>query len=303
MTGAQHSILERPYSILTTSNGSIWYGCGSFSSNFSSIGVSAILAYSPSHLTIDLSPTKVRYVDNRPIWKVFSAPDPEYQQVLKKNESVIAETFGRVAILRKNEIIKSVEPCSISQKFLDSIGRQSVDFLHVLSLLEIEIEEIGISGSCGAFSPICLQHEVDICFFGSEKCQRIWHRIRELLDKKIFMPADKYEQRFRYGEIEFDPQFSRSNSHQIMGFGEISNISIAESMLPISARVVDASESIFFPAYYKTTAGPLISFRVGHRGLFSSGEIIKIHDPVKLMLTVNGKETTAIGVVGRSWIS
>ncbi|WP_139210219.1 hypothetical protein [Pseudomonas delhiensis] len=117
------------------------------------------------------------------------------------------------------------------------------------------------------------------------------------------MPADKYEQRFRYGEIEFDPQFSRSNSHQIMGFGEISNISIAESMLPISARVVDASESIFFPAYYKTTAGPLISFRVGHRGLFSSGEIIKIHDPVKLMLTVNGKETTAIGVVGRSWIS
>jgi len=206
--------------------------------------------------------------------KVFGQPlsvcrETYYKDIENLTES---ERLGKVSFLKTKYIDEVKDPHSFVSTYASYIPKDGEAIHDLCNLLEINIEDVGITGSSLMFGQPVKRHELDFGIYGIEKSRRAFQIIEEGRKNGLFPSSSDYHHLpFLYKSVEFDPQFGENGQED--NPMENSKMEISDVVNNVSFTVLESPDSIFFPAIYETSAGmKLVSFRPGQRAYLRPGQ-------------------------------
>src|SRR3989344_631116 len=151
-------------SILHSVDGSYWYCCGSWKINDMTEVVPCILSYIPDQGRYPIMPGQktidvngIRYV------KVFGQHLFHCRETYYRDIEGITECerLGKVSFLKTKYIDEVKDPHAFVSVYINCIPRDGEAIRDLCQLLEINIEDIGITGSSLLFGQPVRRHELD----------------------------------------------------------------------------------------------------------------------------------------------
>ncbi len=296
----------RSGSIIETDDGSFWYSCGSWTINNMHNAIPCILAYIlKGEFVVTHEKMKILECNGKVYLKTFGLPIEIYRLMLEsRDESLFYPlTLGKVVFLKCSRIIVIKDPVEFRSLFVQQLKNEGRILNSLCDVLQLDANDVGISGSSLMFTTPEIRHEIDFVIFGREKSRRALSVIHKNRNNKIFsdFSLPHLHLPFQFMKIWFDPQFSESD--RIRHHLDKSSIHKIGQRMDIELRILDDKNGIFFPAIYKTSEGyGLLSFRAGQRGLFCKGQTIRFDSlPLYSVTFANGKTEIFYAILNDEW--
>lgn len=197
-------------SIIRSSDGSFWYCCGSWTVNGVKDALPCILSYIPVDESMELAEQKSLELNGQKYLKVFGQSISSYRitYLPMVQDLVEKENLGKVSFLSTKYVQEIKDPHSFTPAYLDKIPKDGEALRNLCKLIEVGIDDIGITGSSLMFGQPVKRHELDFGIYGREKSRRA----DEVLEKArisgvITNASDYHHLPFHYEGVVFDPQF------------------------------------------------------------------------------------------------
>lgn len=261
-------------SIIQTDNGSFWYCCGNWNPEGVSDSLPAILAYTPDTGKYPkIEGQKVLEFGKHRFLKAFGTPFQIYKgNYLPEMGNVIdATTLGRVAFVSRRHITDIRDPHSFTAKYLEKLPEVREKLRRLTRFLDLDLEDLGITGSSLMMPEPTLRQETDLGIYGSDKSRKAYRILEDARSRgEIKRWVDRYYLPFEFEGTAFDPQFSygHTEAHPFEG------VSFGKPVERPNTEVLigESPDAIFYPAVYTTKSMRLVTFRPGQRGYFKQGD-------------------------------
>lgn len=286
-------------SIIRSTDGSFWYCCGSWTVNDVKDALPCILSYVPADRHTEQTRQKSLELHGQKYLKVFGQPLSSYRDTyLSMVEGFVEkESLGKVSFLPIKHIQEIKDPHSFTSTYINKIPKDGKALRNLCRLIEVDINDVGITGSSLMFGEPVKRHELDFGIYGREKSRRAYEILEEARRSNVITSASDYHHLpFYYEGVVFDPQFGEAkgevnpiNGAKIEIVGEISNLFMTIKKSP---------DAIFFPAVYGISGNRrLVSFRPGQRDFFKTGQNIRFDSmSVANITTVGGSEEVFLAI-------
>ncbi|MEM8723127.1 MAG: hypothetical protein AAGE84_28220, partial [Cyanobacteria bacterium P01_G01_bin.39] len=200
--------------IVTTADNLIWYVAGKWSMKNIRGSIPCILGYAPENeanscfLQKHSNLTKKVTINGVTYSKLFGLDYNIYKRLTINlaARSLACDVFlGRVVFIKKSQIISAKNPKSFAKKYIDNLPKEGETIRELLKILNLDISDVGITGSSLLFNIPQPRSEIDFIVYGTQKSKDTWDKIKEFKEAGIFGSINSYFQRFKYKNIDFDP--------------------------------------------------------------------------------------------------
>ncbi len=261
-------------SIVRSTDESFWYCCGSWTVNGVKDAIPCILSYVPAERHTERTGQKTLELNGQRYLKAFGQPLASYRETyLPAVQSLIEnETLGKVVFLSMRHIQEIKDPHAFVPIYMGKIPKDSEALNKLCKLIEVSIDDIGITGSTLMFGDPVKRHELDFGIYGRDKSKRAYKILEAVRKSGVIVSASDYHHLpFIYEGVEFDPQFGEKK-------GELNpidgaKIEVTGGVENLNMIIKESVDAIFFPAIYETEEGRrLVSFRPGQRAFFKTDQ-------------------------------
>lgn len=250
---------------------------------------------------------KVKIIRNKFYLKTGTMEYDDYNKLVKKYFPKYKRLFGEIILVPESEFVKIYHPHERLKSIFKTNSRLKYLLKSLLNKLNLNMEDVGISGSAFFTINYDLLGDIDLVVYGKSKSKMASKKVNKIIldsNKTFVMDKKVYHTRFYYKDAWICMNYVNSYSDNIIINNNIKFEKIGNSK-NIEAEVTDIDESITYPPIYRLSNGKyLLSYRLGHFDLFKIGQTLKFSNiPIYKLLNIKTHKTIQAYIIAeRQWI-
>jgi hypothetical protein len=259
----------KPGSVLLDDKGFIHYSAGSWSPVDYAHCLPTFIAYAPSD-KVNIRQAKSLRTSIGEYTKVYNQDIGTYRLLQEAYGYKNDNRFGKVSFIDPCDFNSVIPPIGL-EKLYNLAPQEATEVETLVQFLELNqyLNHLFIGGSLLLNHNNKARYDIDILFEGYELCLEVQSKVAYHTKRGDFLKTKgTFFQTFSFNGVVFDLQYSRA-VFDVDPFIDFDLQQLPSRKGEVEFKITSAEDSIFFPVMYQTDKGLLISFKAGHRGLFS----------------------------------